>query len=128
MRSGEIQRRWCPCSGLVFVCVFLAMIVFIAFEVLDLDGSNLQHPPVGTAIAAEPSPTDVEELLPPSHSIPATHGRVTPCPDPQLAPQAVKPLCHLDGNSLIARLDRAYARSFPRRESPPPTPLSDDPA
>jgi hypothetical protein len=128
MRLREIQRRWCPCSGIVFVCVFLAMIVFIAFEVLDLDGSNLQYPPASAAIAAEPLSTDVEELLPPSHSIPAAQSRVTPGLDPRLAPEAVKHLCHLDGNSLIARLDQALARSFPRRETPPPAPLSDDPA
>lgn len=104
------------------------MLVFIVFEVLDLDGSNLQPPAASTAIAAEPAPTDVEELLPPTHSIPAGQSKVMPCPDPRLAPDMVKHLCDLDGNTLITRLDRAHARSLPRRETSPPASLSDDPA
>lgn len=104
------------------------MVVFIAFEVLDLDGSNLQHPSASTTIAAEPALADVEELLPQSHSVPAAQSRVPLCLDPRLPSEAVKLLCSLGGNSLIARLDQARPRSFIRHETPPPTPLSDDPA
>jgi hypothetical protein len=128
MRLMAGQRRWCPCSGIVFVCLFLAMTVFIAFEVLDLDGSNLQNPLASTAIAAEPAPTAVEKLLPPSHAIPAAQSRVTVCLDPRLTPEAGKHPCHVDGNSLIARLVQAHPQSFARRETTQPAPLSDEPA
>jgi hypothetical protein len=128
MRLREMQGRRCPCSGIVFGCVFVAMVVFVAFEVLDLDGSNLQHAPASTTIAAEPALADVEELLPESHSVPAVRSGVSPRLDPRLPPDAVKLLCPLGGNSLIARLDRTRPRSFPRHETPPSTPLSDDPA
>jgi hypothetical protein len=104
------------------------MVVFIAFEVLDLDGSNLQHLSASTAIAAEPALADAEELLPQSHSIRAARSSVPPCLESRLPPEAVKLLCPLDGNSVIARLDQARPRSFLRHEIPPPTPLSDDPA
>jgi len=123
-----IQRRWCPCSGIVFVCVFLAMVVFIAFEVLDLDGSDVQHLPGSAAIAAEPTLADVEQILPQCNSVLAAHSRVLPCLDPRLRPEAVKLLRPLGGISLIVRLDQARPRSFLRRETSPPTPLSDDPA
>ena len=128
MKVKALQGRRCPCWETVFVCVFLAMVVFIAFEVLDLDGSDLQHPPAGATIAAEPAPTDVEELLPSSQSVPPAQSESPRCLDHRLPPEAVKHLYPLDGNSLIARLDQARPRSFLRRETPPPIPLAADPA
>jgi len=127
MRPREIQERRCLCWRVVFICVFLAMVVFVAFDVLDLDGSSLQHLPASTAIAAEPTLADVEERLPQSHSVPAAESRVPLCLDPRVPPEAVKDLCPLGGNSLIARLDQARPRSFLRHEPSPPS-SSDDPA
>ena len=128
MRSRAMQGRWRPCSGTVFACVFVAMVVFIAFEALDVDGSNLQHPPAGATVAAEPASTDVEELVPLSHAVPMSQSRVPAFLDHCCPPEAVKHLYPLDKNTLIARLDQARPRSFLRRKTPPPSPLSDDPA
>ncbi|HYA02198.1 MAG TPA: hypothetical protein VEI04_03705 [Syntrophobacteria bacterium] len=128
MRLREMQGRRCPWSGIVFICVFVAMVVFIAFEVLDLDGSNLRQPPASTTIAAEPALADVEELLPQSDSVPAAQTGVSLGLDLRLPPEAVKLFCPSGRNGLIARLDQARPRSFLRHETPPPTPLSDDPA
>jgi hypothetical protein len=128
MRLRAIRGRWRPCSGIVFVCVFMATVVFIAFEVLDLDGSNLQGRSAGVAIAAEAAPTDVEELLSSSHAVPMSQSRVPAFLDHCCPPEAVKHLYPLDKNTLIARLDQARPRSFLGRKTPPPIPLSDDPA
>jgi hypothetical protein len=127
MGSREIQGPQFPCWRLVFVCVFLAMVVFIAFEVLDLDGSSFQHLPADTTIAAEPAPADVEQLLPEGHSVPGVQSRVAPRLDTRRRLEAVKLLCPSGERSLIARLDHLRPRSFLRHETPP-TPLSDDPA
>jgi hypothetical protein len=129
MRSRQIQDPRFPCWRVVFVCVFLVMVVFIAFEVLDLDGSNLRHLPASTSIAAaEPALADVEQLLPERHSVPGAQSRVPPCVDSRPSLEAVKLLSPSGGKSLIARLDHPRPRSFLRHETPPPTPLSDDPA
>jgi hypothetical protein len=127
MRLRAIHGRWSPYSEGVFLCLFLAMVVFIAFEVLDLDGSNLQGLSA-VAIAAESAPTDLEKLLPSSHSVPESQSRVPACLDHRLPPEAINHLSPLDGKSLLARLDQTRPRSCLRRETQSTVSRSDDPA
>lgn len=57
----------------VFLVGLLAMGVYIAFEVLDVDGSNLRDPLPTDAIAVGPAGAEMERLL---SQIPATTGTI----------------------------------------------------
>jgi len=104
------------------------MVVFVAFEVLDLDRSNVQHLPASTAIAAEPTLADVDEILPQGRSVPPAQSRVPSCLDPRLPAEAVRDLWPSRGISLLTRLHQTRPRSFLQHETSPLTPLSDVPA
>jgi hypothetical protein len=127
MRLKAVRGRWWPWSMTAFLCVLLAVVVFVGFEALDLDGSNQQRPSAGAAIGAESASTALEELQPPSYSVPAVQGRVPPCLDHRLPPDAGKHFRSLHGESVLARLDQARPRSLLRREPLPPMTLSDEP-
>jgi len=62
MRFG-IQRRRSRGWWGVFLCACLAMGVYIGFDVLDLDGSDLRDPLPGNAIVAEAAGSEAERFL-----------------------------------------------------------------
>jgi len=127
MKLKDIQKRRFPGGWVVFVCAFLAVGVFITFEVLDLDGSNLQHPFRDSVIAAEPTSADLEQLLPQDPSAPGAQSSVSLSLDLLLPPEPFGVRSRSGINSLRARLNHALPRASLRHE-PSPTALSDDPA
>ncbi len=54
----------------VFLCACLAMGVYIAFDVLDLDRSELRDSLPGNAIAAEPAQAETDRVLPQNPMVP----------------------------------------------------------
>jgi hypothetical protein len=127
MKLKDIQKRRFPGGWVVFVCVFLAVGVFITFEVLDLDGSNFQRPLPDSVIVAEPTSADVEQLLPQALSAPGAQSSVSLSLDLSLPPEPFE-VCSRSGiNGLRARLNHALPRASLRHE-PSPTAFSDDPA
>lgn len=65
----SVQRRRSRAWGGLFLFALLAVGLYIAFEVLDLDGSELSSRLFGTAVAAEPARAETERLL---HQAPGT--------------------------------------------------------
>ncbi len=66
---GSRRRRSRAWWG-VFLCAVLAMGAYIAFDMLDLDGSSLRDAWAGSAIAAEAVGGEAERLLPPDEAAP----------------------------------------------------------
>jgi len=62
MRRIGIQRRRSRGWWGVFLCACLATGVYVAFDILDLDGSDLREPLPGNAIAAEPVGAEAERF------------------------------------------------------------------
>jgi hypothetical protein len=127
MELREIQKRRCPGGWVVFLFAFLAVGVFIAFEVLDLDGSNFQRLLPDSVIAAEPASADVEQLLSRLPSAPGVQTSVSLCPELPLSPEPLKVRSRSGINGLCARFNHALPRASLRGE-PSPSPLSEDPA
>jgi len=127
MKLTEIQKRQCPGGWVVFLCAFLAVGMFIAFEVLDLDGSNFQRLLPDSVIAAEPASADVEQLLPRLPSAPGANTSVSLCPELPLPPEPLEVRSRSGINGLCARFNHAFPRASLHGE-PSPAPLSDDPA
>jgi hypothetical protein len=127
MKLREIERRRFPGGWIVFACAFLAVGVFITFEVLDLDGSNFQHPFRESVLAAEPTSADLEQLLPRFLSAPGAQTNVSLGPDLPLPPEPVEVRSRSSVAGLRARLKHALARASLRHD-PSPTALADDPA
>jgi hypothetical protein len=127
MKLTEIQKRRCPGGWVVFLCAFLAVGMFIAFEVLDLDGSNFQRLLPDSVIAAEPASADVEQLLPRLPSAPGANTSVSLCPELPLPPEPLEVRSRSGINGLCARFNHAFPRASLHGE-PSPAPLSDDPA
>jgi hypothetical protein len=128
MRSRQIREARVPRLRVILVCVSLATVVLIAFGVLDLGGSYLRRVLARATIATEPALADVGELLPEGRSVPGAQSRVSPCVGPPSPLDAAKLLCRSRGKRLVAWPDHLRPRSLLWRETPPPTPLSDDPA
>jgi len=127
MKLTEIQKRRCPGGLVVFLFAFLAVGVFITFEVLDLDGSNFQRLLPDSVIAAEPASADVEQLFPRLPSAPGAQTSVSLCPELPLPPGLPDVRSRSGLNGLCARFNHAFPRASLHGEPSPP-PLSDDPA
>lgn len=127
MKLREIQRRRCPGGWVVLACAFLAVFVFIAFEVLDLDGSNFQHPFRDSVVAAEPTSADLEQLLPRAPSAPVAQSSASLRLDLPLPPESPVVRSRSGVNSLRVRLNQALPRASLGREASSAA-LSDDPA
>jgi hypothetical protein len=125
----ERRREWRSRGWwAVFLCAFLAMGVYIAFDVLDLDGSNFRNPGPRTAISAEAAPSEAERFL---HRIPPIAG------SPGLASAAIAIGFASETSQLTRRAASAIlafrpGRSLPRmglgHEASSATPSTDDPA
>jgi len=127
MNLREIRRRRFSGGLVVFVCAFLALCVFIVFEVLDVDGSNLAHPFRDSVIAAEPTSADLEELLPQAPPAEGAQSRGSLSLDLPLPPEVPDVGSSAGAARLRARTNHALPRASLRRE-PSSTALSDDPA
>jgi hypothetical protein len=127
MKLTKIQERRCPGGLVVFLFAFLAVGVFITFEVLDLDGSNFQRLLPESVIAAEPASADVEQLLPRLPSALRAHTSVSLCPELPLPLESLEVRSRSGINGLCARFNHAFPRASLHGE-PSPAPLSDDPA
>ncbi len=66
---GSGRRRSRAWWG-VFLCAVLAMGAYIAFDMLDLDGSSLRDAWPGSAVAAEPAGGETERILSPAEVTP----------------------------------------------------------
>ena len=123
-----IQKQRSPGWWTVFLCACLAMGVYIAFEVLDLDGSNLRDLGPGKAIAAEPAGVDAERLLPQGPSIADTPGP----PIPSIAWGFASGTRRLAGQTISIDLAARQSYFLPRtnlgQEASPATSPTDDPA
>jgi hypothetical protein len=127
MMLREFQRRRFPGGWVVFVCAFLAVCAFIAFEVLDLDGSNFQYLFRDSVVAAEPTSADLEQLLPQASSAPGAQSSVSLSLNLPLSPGLPDVHSHSSVTGIRARTNHTLPRATLRRE-PPSTTLSDDPA
>ena len=58
-----IRRVMVVAQWAVISIVGVAMAAFIVFDVLDLDGSNLRHPPTGSAVTADSAGNEAARLL-----------------------------------------------------------------
>jgi len=128
MKLREIRRLRFSGGLAVFVCAFLAVCVFIAFEVLDLDGSNLAHPFRESIIAAEATSADLDELLPqgpPAAEAQSGGSLSLDLPLPAELPEVGR---SSGAAGLRARIAHALPRASLRREPSSSTALSDDPA
>jgi hypothetical protein len=123
----EFQRRRLPGGWLVFACAFLAVCAFIAFEVLDVDGSNFPHPPRESVIAAEPTCADLEQLLPRVTSAPGMQTSVFLSVEVPLLPELPDLRSRSSATAIRAGTNHTLPRASLRRE-PSSTALSDDPA
>jgi hypothetical protein len=112
----------------VVLCALLAMGVYIAFEMLDLDGSSLRQAWAGSAVAAEAAGGETDRFLPPT---------VTPPHTPVLGwtvePVGLEPESGaLRGPAPMPRLGTWRSRLLPRtnlaRETSSTTSPSADPA
>ena len=123
-----IQRRGSHGWWAIFLCACLAMGVYIAFEVLDLDGSNLRDLGPGRAIAAEPAAADAERLLPQAPSIADAPGLAIP----SIAGGFASGTRQLAGQTTSTTLAAWQGYSLPRiylgQEASPATSPTDDPA
>ena len=112
----------------VFLCACLAMGVYIAFDILDLDGSELRDPLPGDAMAAEPVGGEAERLLAqnlstPEVSYPAFLALVLPS-----VSESPRATSRTTLSTTALRLDRIFPRVFLRRETAATTSTADDPA
>jgi len=127
MKLKEIQKPRCTGGWVVFIFAFLAVGVFIAFEVLDLDGSNLQRLLPDSVIAAEPISADVEQLLPRLPYALGAQASVSLPPELPLAPEPREVRSRSGVNGLCGQVGLPLPRASLRGE-PSPSALSDDPA
>jgi hypothetical protein len=80
------DRRKCSSTWwAVFLCACLAMGVYLAFDVLDLDGSNLRDLDPGTAMAADTASAEAGRFLPQSFSALGNQDFTAPRVDRRLA-------------------------------------------
>jgi len=110
MRVIGIHRQRSHGWWAVFLCACLAMGVYIAFEVLDLDGSNLRDLGPRTAIAAESASADAERFLHQAPSIADAPGLVFP----SIAVGFASESRHLSGQVNSPALAAWQGHSLPR--------------
>lgn len=128
MRMIGMQRRRSRGWWGLFLCACLAMGVYIAFDVLDLDGSDLRDPLPGNAIAAEPVGAEAERFL--SQDL-ATPDASKPVFVPVVLASASESPRLTSGSSLspvAPRLERIRPRVSLRGEMTSPTSTAGDPA
>lgn len=128
VRLIGVQRRRSQAWWGVFLCAFVGMGSYVAFDVLDLDGSDLPNRLFGNAIAEEASQAETERLLHPAPSTPEAPGptslllalRSVP-ESPQLIPCTTSATC-------VARFGQIRPRAHVSRATPSATPSTEDPA
>jgi len=128
MRQVGSRRRHSRAWWGVFLCAVLAMGVYIAFDMLDLDGSSLRDAWPGSAVAAEPVGGEAERALPLTEVTPHA-----PALGGALAAVCVdRASGSLDRAPTIPRLGGSLRRVLPRvtlaRDTSAPASPSADPA
>jgi hypothetical protein len=123
-----IQRRRSHGWWVVFLCACLAMGVYIAFDVLDLDGSNLRDLGPGKAIAAEPAGVDAERLLPQGPSIADALGLAVVSIVGGFTSGTRRLAGQTASITLAAWQGYSLPRIYPGQEASPATSPTDDPA
>jgi hypothetical protein len=73
VRQSRARRRSLG-SMLVLCCALLAMATYVAFDLMDLDGSGLHDWAFPCPMGGQPQQTDAELLLGQDPSNPAAHG------------------------------------------------------
>lgn len=128
MRRFGIQRRRSRCWWGVFLCACLAMGVYIGFDVLDLDGSDLRDSLPGNAMVAEAAGSEAERFLTQDLSTPEAS-------NPVFLPQVLSSVSEsprlTSGSSLSTvapQLERIRPRVSLRGEMNSPTATAGDPA
>jgi hypothetical protein len=128
MRRIGSQRQRSDGWWAVFLCAFLAMGVYIAFEVLDVDGSNLRDMGPGTAIAAEPASADAERFLHHAPAIADAPGLVFPSIPVAFASESRQLAGQATPTTLAARQGHFLPRMHLGREVSSVTSPTEDPA
>jgi hypothetical protein len=128
VRRSRTQRR--PSRGWwgVFFCACLAMSVYIAFDILDLDGSQMRDSFSGNAVAAEPERVETDRFLHHALVIPEAPGPIHLSPDlrfvsesPQISPGTI-------GGPVAPRRAAARPRADLRQETSSKNSPTNDPA
>ena len=111
----------------MFFFAFLATGAYIAFDVLDLDGSDLRARPAGGIAMAEPAGTEAEGRLRPDQARPEAPAPAVILPAPRFAGPHQMTTPRSAAMATAARGDRSparahFARSATRSDSPSPDP------
>jgi hypothetical protein len=112
----------------VFLSACLAMGVYIAFDVLDLDGSNMRGVGPGTAFAAESPSAEADRLLPQRPVSPATQGVLPLRPDFRIIAERLRPRPHDSRDAAHARPGAMRPRAHLARVASPANSPTGDPA
>jgi hypothetical protein len=110
------------------MCACLAMAVYIAFDLLDLDGSELRDPLPSNAIAAESAPAETERVFPQRLSTPDALGSFSHSLAFRSAPEVSRPSPSLRIAAFTARLAHLRPRAYMSREAISTITPPDDPA
>ena len=111
----------------MFFFAFLATGAYIAFDVLDLDGSDLRGRPAGSMAMGEPAGTEAEGRLRLDHARPEAPAQAIAPTVPRLAAPHQLTDPRSAAMATTARRDRFpardhFARSATRSDSPSPDP------
>jgi hypothetical protein len=112
----------------VFLCAILAMGVYIAFDVLDLDGSQMRDSFAGNAIAAEPERVETDRLLHHAHSIPEALGPIYLSPDLRFISESPQVSPSTTAVPVAAWLTAARPRADLHQDTSSGSSPTDDPA
>lgn len=127
MGLAIMQRRRSRIWWGVFCIAFVATGAYIAFDVLDIDGSDLRGPAANGAAAAEPARTEAEGCLRLDCAPPELFG-LAPYPPASAAIPLSQPSTPAPGLIVVARQGRSLARTDVRGEALPSASDPVDPA
>ncbi len=128
MSRFGIQRRRSRGWWGVFLCACLAMGVYIGFDVLDLDGSEVRNPLPGNAIVAEAAGGEAERFLTQDLSIPEASKPVFAQAVPPSASTSPRLTSGWSLSTVGPQLERIRPRVSLRQETTSPTSTAGDPA
>ncbi len=113
----------------VFLSACLAMGVYLAFDVLDLDGSSLRGVAAGVAMAAESASGETDRLLLPRDPwTSAGQGFLPLHPDFRVKAPSLRPLPYGRGDAARARRGALRPRAHLARVASSPSSPTGDPA
>lgn len=125
MRLNRDKRRRSQTWWALFNCACLAMALYIAFDLLDLDGSELRDPRPNNAIAAA---AETERVFPRVSAIPEILGSSSHSPVFRSVSEVSQPSPCLHSASFGARLAHLRRRAYLKCEAAAMIPSPDDPA